>query len=414
MPPTETKATATPLAFDDEALETLALPGGALEIVRGLGSGLARDSESGAIWAIGDRGPNLKVKLAVRRYGLDYLAGHAEDGAKVMPSLAIGPALSELKVEGDRVTILRTLPLRTPAGDSLSGLPPPYSLAEEREPALALDGTLLTPDPSGADTEGVAVAPDGSFWIGEEYGPSLLRVMPDGTVGARLVPQGCTEWFADAAYPIRDSLPAITARRRLNRGFEALALSDDGATLYLAFQSPLAHPDVAAHRGARHVRLWALDTATEQVTAQYLYPLDRPSTFLRDSAAGDFDRADVKISELTVLGRNLLLVLERGSLTTKLYLVDFESGPPLDPQHLDPETRPTIEQLSAADALDLPVLAKTLIFSTDDFPEIDADLEGMVQLSSRALLLVNDNDFGIEGVATRFWRIDLPFDLPTR
>jgi hypothetical protein len=414
MPLTETKATATPLAFDDEALETLALPGGSLEIVRGLGSGLACDAANGTIWAIGDRGPNLKIKLAVRRYGLGHLAGHDADGAKVMPSLAIGPALSELKVEGDRVTILRTLPLRTPAGDSLSGLPPPYSLAEEREPALALDGTLLAPDPSGADTEGVAVAPEGSFWIGEEYGPSLLRVMPDGTVGARLVPQGCVEWFADAAYPIRDTLPAITARRRLNRGFEALALSGDGTTLYLAFQSPLAHPDVDAHRHARHVRLWALDTATERVTAQYLYPLDRPSSFLRDSAAGDFDRADVKISELTVLGRSLLLVLERGSLTTKLYLVDLESGAPLDPRHLDSETRPTIEQLSAADALDLPVLAKTLIFSTDDFPEVDADLEGMVQLSPRALLLVNDNDFGIEGVATRFWRIDLPFDLPTR
>jgi hypothetical protein len=62
----------------------------------------------------------------------------------------------------------------------------------------------------------------------------------------------------------------------------------------------------------------------------------------------------------------------------------------------------------------LPVLAKTLIFSTDDFPEISADLEGMVQISPRQLLLVNDNDFGIEGVATRFWRVDLPFDLPTR
>jgi len=409
-----TRPVVTPLAFEDEPLETLHLPGGALRIVRGLGSGLARGAD-GSIWAIGDRGPNLKVKLAVRRYGLDHLAGHADaEGAKVMPSLAIGPALSELAIEDDRLTILRTLPLRTPAGDPLSGLPPPYSLAEEREPAIALDGSLLAPDPSGADTEGVAVARDGSFWVGEEYGPSLLRVMPDGTVGARLVPEGCTAWFADAAYPIRDSLPAITAHRRLNRGFEALALSDDGATLHLAFQSPLAHPDLAAHQRARHIRLWALDTATERVTAQYLYPLDSPRSFLRDQVAGDFDRADIKISELTTLGRNLLLVLERGSLTTKLYLVDLETGTPLDPAHLVAGTRPTIEELSAADRLDLPVLAKTLIFSTDDFPEISADLEGMIQLSSRALLLVNDNDFGIEGVPTRFWRIDLPFDLPTR
>ena len=409
------KPVVTPLAYADERLETIDLPGGKLEIVRGLGSGLARHASDGTFWGIGDRGPNLKVKLAVRRYGLGHLARHdAADGAKVMPSLAIGPAISELRVEEDRVELVRTLPLRTPAGDPLSGLPPPYSLAEEYEPAIALDGTLLAPDPSGADTEGVAVAPDGSFWVGEEYGPSLLRVAPDGTVGARLVPEGCGAWFADADYPIRDTLPAITARRRLNRGFEALALSDDGATLYLAFQSPLAHPDVAAHRRARHVRLWLLDTATERVTAQYLYPLDSPRSFLRDQAAGDFDRADIKISELAVLGRNLLLVLERGARTTKLYAVDLESGAALDPRHLDPDTRPTIEELSGAGDLDLPVLAKTLILSTDDFPEISADLEGMVQLSPRQLLLVNDNDFGIEAMATRFWRIDLPFDLPTR
>lgn len=409
------KPIVTALAYADERLETIDFPRRPLEIVHGIGSGLARRASDGTIWAIGDRGPNLKVKLAIHRYGLDHLARHEEtDGAKVMPSLAIGPALTELEIEGDRVTILRTLPLRTPAGDPLLGLPPPYSLAEEYEPALALDGTLLAPDPSGADTEGVAVAPDGSFWIGEEYGPSLLRVAPDGTVGARLVPEGCAAWFADAAYPIRDTLPAITARRRLNRGFEALALSDDGATLYCAFQSPLAHPDVAAHRRARHVRLWLLDTATERVTGQYLYPLDSPRSFARDQAAGDFDRADIKVSELAVLGRNLLLVLERGALTTKLYAVDLEAGAALDPRHLDPGTRPTIEQLSGAGDLDLPVLAKTLIFSTDDFPEISADLEGMVQLSPRQLLLVNDNDFGIEGVATRFWRVDLPFDLPTR
>jgi hypothetical protein len=29
-------------------------------------------------------------------------------------------------------------------------------------------------------------------------------------------------------------------------------------------------------------------------------------------------------------------------------------------------------------------------------------------LSPATLLLVNDNDFGVDDVATRFWRIDLP------
>ena len=37
--------------------------------------------------------------------------------------------------------------------------------------------------------------------------------------------------------------------------------------------------------------------------------------------------------------------------------------------------------------------------------------EGLAVLGPRTLLLVNDNDFGIEGVRTRFWRVELAEDL---
>jgi hypothetical protein len=37
-------------------------------------------------------------------------------------------------------------------------------------------------------------------------------------------------------------------------------------------------------------------------------------------------------------------------------------------------------------------------------------LEGMVLLAANQLLLVNDNDFGVEGAETAFWRIT--FDRP--
>ena len=55
----------------------------------------------------------------------------------------------------------------------------------------------------------------------------------------------------------------------------------------------------------------------------------------------------------------------------------------------------------------MPVLAKTLVLSTDDAPQLDRDLEGMAVLSPHELLLVNDNDFSVEGARTRFWRIRL-------
>ena len=68
-------------------------------------------------------------------------------------------------------------------------------------------------------------------------------------------------------------------------------------------------------------------------------------------------------------------------------------------------TRPTIEEMSAAGD-DLPCLEKTLLFSSDDAPELSADLEGMAILSPTELLLVNDNDFGVEGASTAFWRVN--------
>ena len=53
----------------------------------------------------------------------------------------------------------------------------------------------------------------------------------------------------------------------------------------------------------------------------------------------------------------------------------------------------------------IPFLTKVLLLSTDDTPEITADLEGVALMSDRELILVNDNDFGIEGVETRFYRV---------
>lgn len=397
-----------PLAYDDEVLAELDTPSGVMTITRGIGSGLTTDA-AGRIWAVGDRGPNLKVKLAVERYGLAHLAEHADaDGAKVMPRLDLGPALSELALEGDRVRLVRSLPLRGGDGRAISGVPTPGGVNLASEPALGLDGRALPPDPSGADTEGVASLRDGRFWVGDEYGPSLLRVSADGMVEARWVPAGGEAQFAGATHPIEGRLPALAARRRLNRGFEALATSGDGRWLFLAFQSPLSHPDDATHGWTRHVRLWRLDAETGAVAAQHLYPLDPPESFARDRAQGAFDREDVKVSELVWLADDRLLVLERGSWTTKLYVVAPDRRTALDPAHLDVATRPTVEELSADGTFRLPVLAKRLVLSSDDHPALGADLEGVARIGPDALLIVNDNDFGTEGAATRFWRVTLP------
>ncbi|MGZ8296179.1 MAG: esterase-like activity of phytase family protein, partial [Allosphingosinicella sp.] len=259
------------LDWADEPLGEIALPGRTMRFRSGFGSGLSRrpGDPPGIVWAVGDRGPNIKVKAAVELYGLDRLeALRDEEGAKIMPRLDLGPAIAELRVLEDRVELVRSLRIADAQGRPVSGLPVPGGAHMRCEPAFDLDGEPLPPDPSGLDTEGLAALADGGFWVSDEFGPSLVRLDSNGRVVKRLVPEG-TE-LDGAAYPVEACLPAIAARRQLNRGFEAIALSPDGQWLFVAFQSPLAHPDEEAYERARHVRLWRLDAATGELAAQYL------------------------------------------------------------------------------------------------------------------------------------------------
>ena len=113
---------------------------------------------------------------------------------------------------------------------------PPYDYQAE---------TQLPYNVNGLDTEGLVRLKNGDFWVAEEYSPSILKVDPSGKVVKRFVPQGLELPGAD--YPIVEALPAVYGKRKINRGFEGLALSPDEKTLFLVLQSPLLNPD-AAHR----------------------------------------------------------------------------------------------------------------------------------------------------------------------
>jgi hypothetical protein len=143
---------------------------------------------------------------------------------------------------------------------------------------------------------------------------------------------------------------------------------------------------------------------------QHLYPLEPPEHFLRDLEVGALDQCDIKLSEIVWIGEDVLLVLERASLSTKVYRVDLGACRPLPPEHLDHAIRPSIEKLSPSGVPARWELGKRLLFDSDQAREIPADIEGMVVLSPNELLLVNDNDFGVEGAKTQFWKII--FDQP--
>jgi hypothetical protein len=372
--PTRAAPRITKLAFRDETLGTIEHDASPIQLWRGPGSGLSRGAGDppGRLWAIGDRGPNLPTP---------------DRGLKILPAPDVGPAISELQVDAGSVTALRTFPLRGSSGRPLTGLPLP---GEDGEIAVDLAGRRYAGDPGGADTEAIAVARDRSFWVADEYAPSILRVASDGTVRERWVPRGTAERHLGADHPVADVLPAHAATRRLNRGFEGLALSPDERSLYVAMQSSLQ-----GDADPRCILLWRLDSGTGALLQEYRYPFDEPRSFLRDRALGPVDWPDLKVCELAAVDAQRLLVLERGSATSRLYIVSL----PL----------PAAAAQSAGGPA--PLLVKSLLLDTDEHPEIGVDLEGMALLSPRTVLLVNDNDFGVAGVKTQFWQVDFSADV---
>ena len=360
----------TELKWRDPPLGEIVLPGGVLRLTLGVGSGLARrpGDPEGRFWGLGDRGPNLKIPQAIDDYGLTGLEPLRDlAGAKVLPAPQIGPTLAELQIKGDRVELIRTRPIEMPDGAAVSGRALPGTQAD-MEPTFDVTGARLPPDPAGADTEAVVVLADGSFWLGEEYGPSLIKVDADGVVRRRWTPAGVRLASGE------DVLPARGAERRMNRGFEGLAASKDGRWLYAALQSALDRPEA----DRRSTLIWKLDAETGALAGEFDYPFDAPESFTADAAAGEVGPDDLKICELVAVTDDRLLVLERISKSARIYRVDLSNGRRL---------------------------AKTLIFSTDTAGGIAPDLEGMALMSDRELILATDNDFGIEGAETRFYRL---------
>ena len=393
------------LTWTDITLGAPSTPRGTMALHRSLTSGLCRRAGDppGVFWGVGDRGPNLGPGDAAELYGLDHLAPLAAlDGAKIMPLPEVGPALARFRLEGDAVLLEAVMPLHCPDGTPLDGLPPPFAGAET-EPVFGLDGAALPTSVHGADSEGIAARRDGRFWIAEEYGPSLLLAEPDGTVIRRLVPRGSACCFAGSVIPIVATLPPIALARKLNRGFEALAISPDGAVLYVAFQSPLAHPDRAAHDAGNLVRIWALDAESGDFLAEYAYPLDPADSFARDAEAGPVSASDVKVSEMNCLPDGNLLVLERITHSTHFYRVSL--GESLPVAFCDPTHRPTLEQVGQAGihAAGWPLLAKQAVISTDVFSQVCGDLEGLIVLDDGTMLAANDSDYGTAGAQTQFW-----------
>lgn len=210
---------------------------------------------------ITDRGPNGQPTAAT--------------GGRTFPTPTFAPTIMELEADDDgRLSVTRRLQIRVPGADPLRGtglgkVPGDPQLItgfrnivapliDDRIWLMSGDTTLTeqtATDPYGLDTEGIAVDPrDGSYWISDEYRPSISRLTPGGVMRQRIVPADAGDYDTDptgATVPLSDAydgpnepslqelLPHEYNARKLNRGMEGLAINANGTRLYGIMQNPL-------------------------------------------------------------------------------------------------------------------------------------------------------------------------------
>ena len=390
--------------------------GKAINLHVGIGSAAFRHPQDspGRVWFLTDRGPNIDCTEAKRLVGLepDQLCGGEKTG-RVYPLPGFAPSIYGVDIGPDNTGRINAfIPLKGKSGKPVSGRPPLIT-GPRGEAVFSTEGKPLPPDPSGIDPEAFVRLADGSFWIAEEFGPSLLRVAPDGTILKRLVPQGSGADFKDADYEIHATLPAIMRQRVQNRGIEGLAISPDERFLYVMMQSPLANPDLDTFRASRHVRLWKIAQETGEVIGQYLYQLDEARLFATDHDGRERPPYHVHASELVAIGEDKLLVLERIEKTSRVFTITLSEESLIPPLFNNPEKTPSLEAIATERLIARGIipLAKTLILDSDQAPGLIAKIEGIAVMGPKDLIIVNDNDFGIDGVRTQMFRVTLPQPL---
>lgn len=376
-----------------EQVPSLGTVGGVRIDGAGYGSSFtARPGSSTVFYGLTDRGPNAD----------------GPNGTKVEPLPDFTPAIGEFRLVGGKARLLKSIPLRAADGTPYNGR---VSLAGSTgETITDLAGTVLAPSPYGYDPEGLAAMRDGSFWVSDEYGPFVTHFSRDGRQLERLS-------------PFDGSLPVELREREPNKGMEGLTVTPDGRTLAGIMQAGLNAPDGPKSKNVTPVRIVTVDLRTRR-TAEYLY--------LLHNTAGP----TTAVSEISAIDDHTFLVDERdGKLepgaNKKLYKVDLRGATDIGKFAKVPGARyddsgggllvggKTIEGLvgkaNTADSTSLlaaahirPVTAGLFLDVAGLVTAIDPEggffghdkIEGVAVLNhGRQVVISNDSDFGIDGLA---------------
>ena len=322
-----------------------------------------------------DRGPNG-----------DAIAKPSRLQQRIFFSPSFQPRLIKLQLckGGLGIEVAAYQPLFKKPGVAMSGLPNlpgkvglPYS---DELPTTA-DGVALKHDLLGADLEGIALAPDGSYWMADEYRPSIFHFDAKGVLIDRYVPAGSNQ--PDAKVGV-ENLPAHFSRRQMNRGFEAIALV--GNSLYVFLQGPLNDTDDPLNKISNEstiVRMLEFDIQQKNVVGEYLIELARPLHKIGGATATVDGK--ILISEHdTTIGANAF---------RKLYRLDLDQATNILHR---PESKKTLESMPVASIKKSGIQFVTKNVAVDlatlGFGQFEK-IEGIAMVDETTLAIVNDNDF---------------------
>lgn len=301
----------------------------------------------------------------------------------------------ELDESNGRIrNISETLLTREDGTTPITGLP---NIEGIDEVPVDLSGNLLEYDPLGADLEGIVVNPnDNTFWMVDEYRPSIYNFNTDGVLINRFVPIGTAELAEQPEGTFgTETLPEEYSNRRRNRGFEAVALDTDSNILYAFIQTPLENPDRETSDNSDVIRILGIDPEDGKAVAEYVYLLEGAD--FRDSKVD-------KIGDAVYAGEGKFFVTERDSSVSEvgkkfIFEIDLKGATNLlEPNAPNIPGNSTLEELTANNlkARGIQPVDKIKVTNLPSIGYLAGDKpEGLTLLDDGRLAVLNDNDFGL-------------------
>ncbi len=190
------------------------------------------------------------------------------------------------------------------------------SLSGQPTPADTTIGTNTSINKLPLDSEALILKPDGSGYVGDEYGANIYYFNPAKQIIGAIVPPPAMQPHAPIGIPNFTSTTSTNAPldgRRNNQGFEGVSLSPDGTRLFALLQSAcIQDSDQAANnQKAKNTRLLIFDVSTNPTNSTPLaeYALQLP-TYKGNGNGSTADKTCAQ-SEVIALDDYRFLVLPR-------------------------------------------------------------------------------------------------------